>query len=178
MTSIAPDTATATSSEREDLVALLNKARFFLRFTVRGLTDEQAGQRPTASELCLGGLIKHVASVERNWVDVIVEGRSLSKDFEDMTQADFQQRADEFQILPGETLDTILAEYEEIAARTDDMVATVDLNAAWPLPKAPWFTEDSWSTRRVLMHILAETSQHCGHADIIREALDGQKTMG
>ena len=54
-----------TGRERADLLAMLAKHRHFLRFTTRGLTDEQAGQRTTASELCLGGLIKHVTAVEQ-----------------------------------------------------------------------------------------------------------------
>ncbi len=67
-----------------------------------------------------------------------------------------------------------------IAAATDELVRTLpDLDAAHPLPQAPWWPEGgSWSARRALLHIVAETAQHAGHADIIREALDGQKTMG
>jgi hypothetical protein len=59
-------------------------------------------------------------------------------------------------------------------------VATLpDLDASHPLPQAPWFEPGAhWSARRTLLHILAETSQHAGHADILREAIDGQKTMG
>ena len=54
-----------------------------------------------------------------------------------------------------------------------------DLDAAHPLPPAPWFAPGaSWSARRVLLHLIAETSQHAGHADILRESLDGAKTMG
>ena len=56
---------TQTDPERADLLAGLGAARHFLRFTVRDLTDEQARQRTTASELTLGGLIKHVAAVEQ-----------------------------------------------------------------------------------------------------------------
>ena len=59
------------------------------------------------------------------------------------------------------------------------MASGVDLNKSWPLPVAPWFEPGaSWSVRRVLMHIIAETAQHAGHADIIRETIDGQQTMG
>ncbi|MFB9852613.1 DUF664 domain-containing protein [Micromonospora andamanensis] len=54
-----------------------------------------------------------------------------------------------------------------------------DLDADHPLPEAPWFEPGArWSARRVLLHILAETSQHAGHADIIRETIDGAKSMG
>ena len=67
-----------------------------------------------------------------------------------------------------------------IAAKTDELVATLpDLDRAHPLPKAPWFEPDAkWSVRRVVLHVIAETSQHAGHAGIIRESLDGAKTMG
>ena len=73
----------------------------------------------------------------------------------------------------------MLAEYERVAARTDELVATADLDHAHPLPAAPWFAPGAArSARRVFIHVVAETAQHSGHADIIREALDGQKTMG
>lgn len=169
-----------TSGERADLLQMLAKARHFLRFPTRELTDEQAGLRTTASELCLGGLIKHVTSVERGWAEFIVRGPVAMPDFTQMTEADFARRADEFRMLPGDTLAGVLAEYEQVARRTDELVANLpDLDAEQPLPKAPWFEADaSWSARRVLMHIIAETAQHAGHADIIRESLDGAKSMG
>ncbi|NIH77923.1 DinB family protein [Amycolatopsis viridis] len=171
-------TAETTTGERADLLAALAKHRFFLTFTTRGLTDEQARLRTTVSELCLGGLIKHVTSVERDWAAFIVEGASAMPNFAEMTEADFKQREDGFKLLPDETLAGVLAAYEEVARRTDELVATVDLDAVQELPKAPWNTERAWSARRVLLHIIAETAQHAGHADIIRESLDGQKTMG
>ncbi|WP_030608172.1 DinB family protein [Streptomyces sclerotialus] len=172
--------APAVTGERAELLEMLAKHRHFLRFTTRDLTDEQAGLRTTASELCLGGLIKHVTTVERNWVDFILNGPSAMGDFTAMTEADWARRADEFRLLPGETLAGVLADYAEVARRTDDLVATLpDLETVRPLPKAPWFEPGAqWSARRVLMHIIAETAQHAGHADIIRESLDGAKSMG
>ncbi|WP_066359982.1 DinB family protein [Herbidospora mongoliensis] len=165
--------------ERNDLLATLAKHRGLLRYTTQNLTDEQAGQRTTVSELCLGGLVKHVTSVERGWAEFIVEGPKAMGDFTDMTEADWQRRADEFRMLPGDTLEGVLAEYEKVGRQTDELVAGLpDLNATQPLPKAPWNQEDSWTARRVLLHIIAETAQHAGHADIIREAVDGQKSMG
>lgn len=172
--------APALTGERADLLETLAKHRGFLRFTANGLTDEQAGLRTTASELCIGGLIKHVTSVERNWVSFIVDGPSSMGDFDNMTEEDFARRADEFRMLPGETLAEVLETYAEVAGRTDELVASLpDLDAAHPLPSAPWFAPGKeWSARRVLLHVIAETSQHAGHADIIRESLDGAKTMG
>ena len=172
--------ATLPTTERSDLLEALAKQRHFLRFTTRDLTDEQGGQRTTASELCLGGLIKHVTSVERNWADFIQNGPSAMGDFTVMTEADWAKRADEFRMLPDETLAGVLADYAETADRTDQLVAALpSLDAAHPLPKAPWFEPGAqWSARRVLLHIIAETAQHAGHADIIRESLDGAKSMG
>nr|WP_230985594.1 DinB family protein [Microbispora oryzae] len=159
---------------------MLAHQRHFLRFTTRDLTDEQAGRRTTASELCLGGLIKHVAAVERTWADFLLDGPSALGDFTAMSEADLARWADGFRLLPGETLAGVLAGYAEVARRTDELVAALpDLDATQPLPKAPWFEPGArWSARRVLMHIIAETAQHAGHADIIRESLDGAKSMG
>jgi Protein of unknown function (DUF664) len=172
--------APVTDTERADLLAMLAKTRHFLRFTTRGLTDEQAGQRTTVSELCLGGLIKHVTAVEQRWVNFILEGPAAMGDFSAMTEEDYAHWADQFKLLPGETLAGVLGDYAAVARRTDEIVATLPgLDASQPLPKAPWFPPgERWSARRVLMHIIAETAQHAGHADIIRESLDGAKSMG
>lgn len=170
--------AAANRGERADLLEALAKHRHFLRFTTRGLTDEQASRRTTVSELCLGGLIKHVAAVERTWVNFIVEGPSAMGDFSEMTEDDMAEWAGQFRLLPGETLAGVLDGYAEVARRTDELVATLpDLDATQPLPKGPWFQPGEWSARRALLHIIAETAQHAGHADIIREALDGAKSM-
>ena len=85
-----------------------------------------------------------------------------------------------FDMTPSETLAGLLANYDRVAQRTDELIATLpDLDRSFPLPEAPWFESGaSWSVRRVLLHVLAETSQHAGHADILRETIDGSKTMG
>jgi uncharacterized damage-inducible protein DinB len=172
--------ATELDAERSDLLAMLGKQRYFLRYTTRDLTDEQVRERSTVSELTLGGLIKHVALVERSWARFIVEGPGERSDASAMTEADFARRRDEFRLLEGETLAGVLADYDLAAAATDDLARTLpDLSATQPLPSAPWFPAgERWSARRVLMHIIAETAQHAGHADILREAIDGAKSMG
>jgi hypothetical protein len=170
-------TTQTVTGERADLLASLAKQRHFLRFTTRGLSDEQAAQRTTVSELCLGGLIKHVALTERQWTRFIVEGPGVMA-FDPATVADTW--ADAFRLVDGETLAGLLAQYDQVAADTEELVTTLpDLDAAQPLPDAPWFERGaSWSARRVLLHIIAETAQHAGHADILREAIDGAKSMG
>ncbi len=166
------------TGERADLLETLAKHRHFLRVPVQGLTDEQAAQRTTVSELCLGGLIKHVADAESKWVDFILGGPDA------MTHGtgewDTESWPAQFEMLPGDTLTGVLEHYEQVARRTDELVAgPLDLDASHPLPEAPWFEPGArWSARRVLLHIIAETAQHAGHADIIRESLDGAKSMG
>ncbi|SES10658.1 Protein of unknown function [Lentzea xinjiangensis] len=165
------------TGERADLLETLRQHRWFLTFTAQGLTDEQAASTPTASSLCIGGLIKHVASVEENWIKFIEHGTSAMEFDPDST--DYENHAANFRMEPGETLASIIARYDEVAAYTDKLVETVDLDLSHPLPSAPWFPEGKTrSARRVLVHIVAETAQHAGHADIIRETIDGQKTMG
>ena len=163
--------------ERADLLEALGTHRHFLRHTVRDLTDEQARQRTTASELTLGGLIKHVANIEQGWADFVVDGPSALGDFSAMTEADFARWTDQFKLLPDETLADVLGDYAKVAQRTDELVASLpDLNVSHPLPKAPWFPPDATrSARRVFLHIIAETAQHAGHADIIRESIDGSR---
>ncbi|GAA5707288.1 hypothetical protein Save01_08151 [Streptomyces avermitilis] len=194
-----PITVTATTTppsaldaERGDLLAALATARSTLTNTVRGLSDEQADERPTVSALCLGGLIKHVASIEEGWMRFVVDGPSAMRyDLPDgVTWADLAagtarevprwaiDHQNDFRMLPGETLTGIVARYEQVAARSAEVIASVpDLSATHPLPEAPWHEPGAVrSVRRVLMHVIAETAQHAGHADILRETLDGQKS--
>src|SRR5689334_21492415 len=73
-TSTSPAGTGTVAGERADLLEALGKHRALFRHTVQGLTDEQASATPTVSFLCLGGLVKHVAAVERQWADFIVRG--------------------------------------------------------------------------------------------------------
>ena len=170
-------TTETLTAERVDLLESLAAARFFLRGTVRGLTDDQARERTTVSELTLGGLIKHVSLTEAGWARFVVDGPESVAAPTDA--AGYEKWADAFRLLPDETLEGVLAVYEEVARSTDELVRTVDLDSSHPLPEAPWFPPGARrSARRVFHHIVAETAQHAGHADIIRESLDGQKSMG
>ena len=178
MTAVHPTSTQTLTAERADLLETLAVHRHFLRHTVQGLTDEQARQRTTVSELTLGGLIKHVAETEEKWAQFVVEGPAAMAAPTDA--AGYEAWANAFRLLPDETLEGVLARYAEVAARTDELVRTLpDLDRSHPLPEAPWFEPGATrSARRVFLHIVAETAQHAGHADILREALDVQKTMG
>lgn len=185
-----PSTSSTLDDERADLLAQLATARAALTNTTRGLSDEQAGEHPTVSALCLGGLIKHVASIEEGWMRFAVDGPSAMRydlpdgvtwaDLTAGTAREFPQWAidhqNDFRMLPGETLAAIVERYEQVAARSEKVIASLpDLSTTHPLPEAPWNEPGAVrSVRRVLMHVIAETAQHAGHADILRETLDGQ----
>ena len=162
-----------TTRERQDLLETLDKHRGFLRFAAREVTDAQAAQRPTVSSLTLGGLIKHVAETEHAWIQFAIGGA-------ERMAASVGDYENQFIMLPGETLAALLERYAEVARETSEFIRSVpDLDADHPLPEAPWFERGArWSARRVLLHVIAETAQHAGHADIIRESLDGARTMG
>jgi uncharacterized damage-inducible protein DinB len=166
-----------TETERANLLEALGKQRGFLRFAVRHLTDEQAAMRPTASQLCLGGLIKHVAAVEENWAHFMQGGPRATGPIDEKAM---EAHASTFSMGESDTLEQLLDHYEAAAQRTDEVVRSLpSLDISHPLPEAPWFPPGArWTARRTVLHLLAETAQHAGHADIIREAIDGQKTMG
>ncbi len=168
--------ATELDQERVDLLDTLGKHRELFRFTVQGLSDEQAASTPTHSELCLGGLVKHVTFCENGWIDFVLEGTGAMEP----SEGRYDAHTNSFRMLEGETLAGILADYEACAKRTDDLIRTLpSLDLAHELPPAPWFEPGaSWTARRVFVHIVAETAQHAGHADILREAIDGQRSMG
>lgn len=165
-----------TSRERADLIETLDKHRGFLRYTARDLTDAQAAQRTTVSSLTIGGLIKHVAATEYGWMTFALHGAHASTT-DDAAEADWESN---FRLVEDDTLAGLLERYDEVARRTTEIIQTVpDLDADYALPEAPWFEPGArWSIRRVVLHMIAETAQHAGHADIIRESLDGAKTMG
>lgn len=168
-----PDSGT----ERADLLAALAGARHWLRHTARDLTDEQARLTPTASALSVGGLVKHVAQIEEGWAR-FMRGESAAVGSAD-DPSGWERHAQSFVLQDGETLEGALARYAQVAAATDALVATIDLDSTTALPPAPWFEPGArWSARRVVLHIVGETSQHAGHADILRETIDGAKSMG
>ncbi|MFC0548214.1 DinB family protein [Kutzneria chonburiensis] len=174
-------------TETTDLLAVLAAARSALLKTADGLSDEQAAERPTASSLCIGGLLKHVMAMEEQWLRFAVEGASaMPHELPDsVTWDDIMTGAapppqwmvdhqNAFQMLPGDTLADIRARYEKVAARTVEIAATADLDAGQALPPAPWLEPGgSYTVRRVIMHVATETAQHAGHADILRESLGG-----
>ncbi|GAA0492221.1 DinB family protein [Streptomyces sp. NPDC046215] len=157
---------TNPSDERGTLLAFVEAQRGGLRRAVLGLSEEQAALTPSASALSLGGLLKHAAQAEDNWVRM-AEGRPPAGS-EDTWE-------DGFRLLEGESVAGMLARWEEIAAETERFIRAVpDLEDTFPLPDAPWFPKGEVSMRWLLLHLVEEIGRHAGHADIIRESLDGR----
>ncbi|MEU0405541.1 DinB family protein [Streptomyces sp. NPDC006197] len=166
-----PGFAPPVADERTALTAYLAHQRRALRVTAHGLTDEQARMTASAGELSIGGLIKHAARCETFWTDLILRQQRGPQ-----RKAD-ESDDDEFRLAPEETLAWALAAHAEAAERTDAVIAGVpDLGQAVPVPRGlPWFPAEveEWSVRWVLLHLIEETARHGGHADVIRESIDG-----
>ena len=163
-----PGTVRPITDERDGLLAYLAQMRYVLRLTAYGLTDEQARATPTASALSVGGLIKHVAMAERVWTERV---REVPQTY---SREDYLAH---FHLAEGETLQDVLDLLDEVAAETEAAIAEVeDLGQPVPVPRdSPWFPQDveAWSVRWVLLHLVQEIARHAGHADIVRESIDG-----
>jgi uncharacterized damage-inducible protein DinB len=162
-----PGTVPPVADERDGLLAYLAHQRAALRTTAFGLTDEEARRTPTAGTLSVGGLVKHVAAMERGWMDTVLQRPRR-------TDEDAYDRG--FTLGDEETLAGALADLDAAGRETEAIVAGIaDLGQAVPVPDAPWFPKDveAWSVRWVLLHLIEEIARHAGHADIVRESIDG-----
>lgn len=150
------------------LLAFLEAQRGGLRRAVLGLTDAQAALRPTASELSLAGLVKHVAETEQTWLETAQERpHSIERNAENWHLS--------FQLADGGRVADVLEFWDGVARRTEEFIRSVSLNDTFPLPAAPWFPPKArQSMRWLVLHLIEETARHAGHADILRESLDGK----
>ncbi len=153
-------------SEADGVIAYLRQQRDGLRYAAYGLSDEQLWLTPTRSALSLGGLLRHVSDTERQWVDMIA-GRP--------PQGGTEEDVDGFARDQHATLASLLDDLDATAAATEEVVAGLpDLGVAVTLAEGPWYPKgDGYTARWILLHVLEELSRHAGHADIIREHLDG-----
>ena len=141
-----------------------------------GLTDEQARSTPTVSTLSVGGLIKHVTGVQRSWMQRVAAAPNEPPADERPFEQRAQEYQDEYVMRPDETLAQLIEALTAQNAASLKLVDTADLDAAVPVPRdAPWFPDDvdAWSVRWVFEHLIGELARHAGHADIIRESIDG-----
>lgn len=168
-----PGHAPPVADERTALAAYLLQQQDAFRCAVYGLTDEQAGRRAVSSSaLSVGALVKHVTQAQDNWLQTALAAPGRRVDDRTM-----EQKAAEHQdgFTWHDTIPEVLAAYDEVCAAVLDAVATLDLDTAVPVPEAPWFPKDvtAWSVRWVWFHLIEELARHAGHADLLREAIDG-----
>ena len=157
--------------EREVLLRMVADQRRGVRNAVHGLTDEQARSTPSASQLSLAAVIKHLIQGERTAITVRVGGRAEERD----PQAEWMAG---FQVEPDETVPVLLERWDAVALDTEEIIrAEPDLDRVVPLSEevTRWLPEGTvFTVRWLLLHLIEEAARHAGHADIIRESIDGK----
>jgi len=164
--------AEAPGDERGAFLNFIEAQRAAVVRACLGLTEEQAASRPSASELSLSGLIKHAAEAELNWL-------RMAQRQPNHRRRDMESWHEGFRLSDDETIPEMVTFWQGVAKETEEFVRSVpSLDDTFPLPKAPWFPEDGRvSIRWMLLHLVQEIGRHAGHADIIRETLDGRTSF-
>jgi uncharacterized damage-inducible protein DinB len=154
-------------SEREALASFLDTQRDVLLRKIEGLDDATARKAPTASSLSLLGLVKHSAMWERRWFQIAAAGREFPDEWpavkDEIEDADL--KVDE-----NDTVEHWVAYYREQIEESRAIAASMDLDAPSARPDLI-----ECNLRYILFHMIEETARHAGHADIIRETLDGSR---
>jgi hypothetical protein len=157
------------SGERDALAGFLDKQRDALLRKVSGVSEADARRTPTASALSLLSLLKHSALWEDRWFQCVVAGRALPGGWPD-NESPVQDES--FVLADGDTVEQWAARYEEAAQRSRETVAARELDQLCARADIIDCT-----VRYVVLHLIEETARHAGHADIIRETLDGSRGM-
>ena len=155
----------STGGEREMLAGFLDFQRATLLWKLEGLDDEQLRRAMVPSGTSLLGLVKHLAYVERSWFQEVWDGQEVSYSW---TKQDPDA---DWRIEPDETTEDVLALYNGECDRSRAIVAaasSLDELAEHPRQRG-WKMSRRW----ILIHMIEETARHVGHADILREQLDG-----
>ncbi len=166
-----PGQVPPVANEREALLAYLAQQRDALKVAAYGLTEQQLRATPSRSALSVGGLLKHCAATERGWMDTVLQ-----------RDRGYGEEGYETGFRPGEqdTLQSLTDDLDAAGRETEAVVADIgDLDHPVPVPPAPWNPPDveAWSLRWVLLHLIEELARHAGHADIVREHVDGATAM-
>lgn len=155
------------------LLGALDRQRMTFRWKVDGLDAEGLSLRIGASSLTLGGLLKHLTGVERSAATQRIDGSSLGSPW---TEVDWDNDRDwDFRTAAEDAPDDLYRRYDEQVAATRERHREVIEEGglgqivAWGRP----FGVDI-SLRRILFDILEEYARHTGHADLLREAVDGR----
>jgi hypothetical protein len=170
-----PAQAPPVSDERSALRAYLVQQQDAFRAAAYGLTDEQAGRAASPpSTLSVGTLVKHVTQTQASWLACVRAAPAPVVD--DRTQEQrYAAYRDSWTWLEHDTLAAALAAFDDVCADVLRAVDGTDLDVPVPVPPAPWNPSDvaAWSVRWVWFHLIEELARHAGHADLVREAVDG-----
>ncbi len=147
-----------TETELHLLSRYLDAYRGAIRWKVAGLAREQAARSMVSSGTSLLGIVKHMGYVEQGWFQEVIDRRKLES----------IPPADEFTPADDETVDQIVAFFDEQCAISREILSTRNLNDLVP------FGDGELSIRDVVVHMIEETARHAGHMDILREQIDGQ----
>lgn len=148
-----------------------------LRATAHGLTEEQARLTPTRSALSVGGIIKHVNHVMAPPSDK--EGMEIP-DGGEISQDAYAVFMDSFALREEETLAATLDLFDRRRAALVEWIGSVDPDTEQTVPPAPWYglmNSSPAKMRYSFVHFVEELARHAGHADIIREQIDGATTL-
>ncbi|WP_328474170.1 DinB family protein [Actinoplanes sp. NBC_00393] len=154
---------------KADLQHYLQTARDALLWKLDGLTEYDLRRPLTPTGTNLLGLVKHVALVEAGYF-----GETFGRPLADVLpglEDDAEPNADMW-ATPSESRAVIVDFYRRVWQHSDTTIAALDLDAAG---RVPWWPEErsSVTLHRILVHVIAETNRHAGHADIVRELIDG-----
>jgi uncharacterized damage-inducible protein DinB len=158
-----------TPEPKTDLKRYLQAARDALLWKLDGLSEYDIRRPLTPTGTNLLGLVKHVASVEFGYFGDPFgrrSGESLPW-FDDGAEVNADMWA-----TPDQSREQIIALYRRAWAHSDATIDSLSLDA---VGRVPWWPEErrEVTLQRVLVHMIAETNRHAGHADIVRELIDG-----
>lgn len=143
------------------LSSFLDYFRSVMIRKIEGVDEEQLRWSPVQSGTCLGGLVKHLGYVERQWFQEVWGGREVVFPWsEDDPDA-------EFRVEPGDTAESLVEFYRQECAVSREIIASSALDESVETERG------ALSLRWILVHMIEETARHCGHADLIREMIDG-----
>ncbi len=154
-----------SGSEKEVLSGFLDFLRGTVLCKLDGLSDEELRRPHDPSGLTLLGMVMHLAGVERSWFRDVFLGEDLPHLWDAGDPLQY------WRIEPHETTAEILAFYNAEVETARQIVANSELDAP---AKAPKGDMRGLQLRWIVTHMIEETGRHCGHADLIRESIDGQ----
>jgi hypothetical protein len=162
------------ADEETSLVAWLDFHRDTLLLKAHGLDQEQLARRLEPSTLTLGGLVKHMALVESSWLSARLRGEPMIAPFEDAPWDDDPDW--EFHSAKDDTPEELVALFAASRAASDEIIAATLADGGLDTISvgSRRDTGEHFDLRWILTHLVEEYARHNGHADLIRESIDGQ----